>query len=357
MVKDNFHLGACDYPVIIEADKKDDINTLHKYIIDNKDFIEKQKDSIGAVLFRGFNLRTAEDFEKIAMLLDDDLCTSHPFDGGARMWLTKHVYEAAVTTWEKEYWPVPFHTEDSYIPLVPSTLMFCCLKPADYGGATLLTDSRKVFASLSDKLKEKYSQKPIKITFTHPDSLFLVNSVIPKNKKVIHTFAKKYEAVECRRIGEDKTEFTFEIPAVIKAGNKNTFSYIGRVHFADFLTYVIDIFYAYKHYKKIHEKIRMFFMIVKYIMQNGKCLLHSIFKKQNSMQYCSFADGTKIPFMDQIRITLTLWKHSKIIQLKSGDLLLLNNFLVMHGRLPYIGERCLLSSMGSIVNLKKMHTN
>ena len=341
------------FPLIIESTTKNDIVVLEKWIQDNITFIQEQKVFLGAVLFRGFEIKTPQDFERIARLLDNDLCQTHPFDGGARMWLTKYIYEADTTTKKNADLPIPFHIEDSYIPFIPATIMFCCLKPAEFGGETIISDCRKVFSSLPKDLQKKYSEKTIKMTFTYPDSIFLVNASLPKNKSIISEFAKNYGAIHCKRIGESSTEFTFEVSPVIKINNKNSFSYIGRVHFADYLTYAIDIFFSYKTRKKINERVRMYYLIVICITKYCKCLWTSHLFKKNASHWCSFSDGKKIPLLDQIKITVAFWKNSKIVSLKSSDLIILNNLTISHGRLSYRGKRRLLSCIGSITDFRK----
>lgn len=335
-------------PLVIEASQSGNVNDLEKWIKNNHEYINKQLDTVGGILFRGFNIKTAFDFEKIAKLIDRDLCTNHPFDGGARMWLTKYIYEADVTKYVNAPLPVPFHNEDSYVSYLPSTLMFCCLKPAEYGGESIISDCRKVFSSLPLSLQKKYSTNIIKMVFTHSDSIFLINSCIRKNEKEIKKLAKKYSASDCKRIGEDDTEFTFSVSPVIKTKDLNQTSYIGRVHFSDYLTFALDIFLSYRSRKKISQKIMMCWLIMQCVAKHFKDVCASYFIPSKRRYWCTFGNNKKIPFLDQVKITLAFWKNSVTLPLKSSDILVLNNLLISHGRLPYKGKRVILSCMGSL---------
>lgn len=336
-------------PLIIEASQKVSVDDLEKWIKNNRKYIHEKLNSIGGILFRGFDIKTAHDFEKIAKLIDKNLCTSHPFDGGARMWLTKYIYEADITEYTSAPLPVPFHNEDSYIPYLPSTLMFCCIKPAEFGGESIISDCRKVFSSLPLNLQKKYSAKTIKMTFAHSDSLFLVNSCIPKNEEEIKKFAKKYGASNCKRIGEDETEFTFDVPAVIKTKNHKQTSYIGRVHFADYLTFALDIFLSYRSRKKFSHRVMMCWLIIQCIAKHFRDVGASYFKANKRRHWCTFGNNEPIPLSDQIKITFAFWRNSVTFPLESSDILVLNNLLISHGRLPYKGKRIILSCIGSLI--------
>jgi hypothetical protein len=176
----------------------------------------------------------------------------------------------------------------------------------------------------------------------------LVNSCLPKNQKKIENFAKEQRAINCRRVGESNTEFIFNVPAVIET-SKNMFSYIGRAHFADYLTYAIDIFFSYRNKRKIIDKLTMITLILVCIGRYLKYSYHSFFTKNGKKYWCSFKNDKKIPILEQINITLAVWKCSTILPLKSSDILVLNNLLASHGRLPYKGKRVLLSCIGSVI--------
>ena len=62
-----------DYPYLIEYGVQDVQENLSDYIINNRDFIFKKVHNTGAVLFRGFNLKTAEDFRKVVTILQPEL--------------------------------------------------------------------------------------------------------------------------------------------------------------------------------------------------------------------------------------------------------------------------------------------
>jgi hypothetical protein len=67
--------------------------------------------------------------------------------------------------------------------------------------------------------------------------------------------------------------------------------------------------------------------------------MESILKPEDYPLNVVFGDGTPIPDEDIAVIRSTLWDHSVSYQWEEGDVLLLDNMLMAHGRKPYRGPR------------------
>ena len=106
----------------------------------------KKLHGYGAVLFRDFDIKIPEDFEKVALsLLPTTLATQYP-GGAPRKKLTEHVW---TTTSFSSYMPIPAHTELSYFPSIqPSYIFFYCWKSPKWGGQTPIIDMGSVLKDL-----------------------------------------------------------------------------------------------------------------------------------------------------------------------------------------------------------------
>ena len=111
----------------------------------------------GAVLFRNFEIKTPEDFEKVALsLFPKTLATEYP-GGAPRKKLIERVW---TSTSFSSYLPIPAHTELSYIPSIqPSYIFFYCRKSPEWGGQTPIIDMRSVLEDLPASLIDKCRQK------------------------------------------------------------------------------------------------------------------------------------------------------------------------------------------------------
>ena len=335
-------------PFIIKSNGFDSVDILAQWIKENDKFIKEKISTYGIILFRDFKIKEASDFEKIALSIDSDLCDSHPFDDGPRVWLTKYVYEASVSKIEKAPNPLPFHNEDSYTPYVPSNLMFCSIKPAMKGGESLMVDCRKVLQDIPEKTKKKFLNKEVQLQIILDDSTFLVNSRIQKNDSEIYKFAKKYGALKIKRLG-NKTEFLFKVPAIIN--HNNTPIWFSRAHQASILSYIIDIWNTIKYQKLSFDTFGLISTIFNCV---GKFVKFKVMDMlQGNQNWCRLNDNVNISVLDQIRINKAFWKNAMILSLKKGDVLFLDNRIIAHGRMPYKEKRILLSCMGSLVRVDK----
>ena len=111
----------------------------------------------GAVLFRNFDIKTPEDFEKVALsLFPTTLATEYP-GGAPRKKLTERVW---TTTSYSSYMPIPAHTELSYVPSIqPAYIFFYCWKSPEWGGQTPIVDMGSVLKDLPTSLIDKCRQK------------------------------------------------------------------------------------------------------------------------------------------------------------------------------------------------------
>jgi len=108
-------------------------------------------DEVGAVVLRGFPVKTAEQFSDVAGLLG---VYEQGYAGGAslRSAVTKNTMEA---TRYSEFIKIPLHQEMAYLPTGPGRLVFFCLKSAMQGGETPIGDMRAFTNRLNPELRDK----------------------------------------------------------------------------------------------------------------------------------------------------------------------------------------------------------
>jgi len=131
-----------------------DIDASTRFIAENRADIELAMHERGCVLFRGFPLRTAEDFDAFVCAFRgwEDLSYEKSFSFAVRSRCSNRI----CTTNEGKSGGLVFHHEQAQTPLWPSAVFFCCLKPAapGDGGATGLTPSDV----LVDELEKRHPE-------------------------------------------------------------------------------------------------------------------------------------------------------------------------------------------------------
>ncbi|WP_387489373.1 TauD/TfdA family dioxygenase [Photorhabdus sp. RM96S] len=100
----------------------------------------------GAILLRASGVEAAEDFKRISDSISPE---SIPYDEKstprASLKDVQHVY---TSTEYPSRLKIDLHCENSYAHVWPNKVLFWCKRPAEQGGETLLADTRKVLATL-----------------------------------------------------------------------------------------------------------------------------------------------------------------------------------------------------------------
>ncbi|KAJ4849093.1 hypothetical protein Tsubulata_036011 [Turnera subulata] len=114
----------------------------------HKPFLESLLFNTGAILFRGFPINTASDFNDVVEAFGYE---ELPYSGGGapRTHVVGRVYTANEASLDQS---IPFHHEMNRLPVFPSKLFFFCEVEPTSGGETPLAVSHIVY----NRIKERY---------------------------------------------------------------------------------------------------------------------------------------------------------------------------------------------------------
>ena len=114
----------------------------------------------GAILFRGFQVKSGSDFQTAVQQYNPDL--SNEYRGTSPRRLiggTEYVFSASELP---PSYPIPQHIEMSFLPAPPRKLFFCCIEaPTSTGGETCLCDFKKVYEQLDPSIREEFETKQV----------------------------------------------------------------------------------------------------------------------------------------------------------------------------------------------------
>lgn len=131
-----------------------------EWVTEHRSVFEQQLDHYGAVLFRGFPVDSVDEFHRFAAAIAGELLeykerSSPRHEEGDRVYTST------------DYPPdqrIFLHNEHSYARRFPRKLFFCCLTPAEKGGQTPLADVRKVFARIDPEIRRRFAEKKWMLT-------------------------------------------------------------------------------------------------------------------------------------------------------------------------------------------------
>jgi alpha-ketoglutarate-dependent taurine dioxygenase len=105
----------------------------------------------GGIVFRGFPVESAEDFDRLVKVLGPSELS---YAGGAalRGRIKGDVYEATRLAPSAK---ILLHQEMAYLPEGPGRVVFFCRQPADRGGETFIGDMRRITQALPTELRQR----------------------------------------------------------------------------------------------------------------------------------------------------------------------------------------------------------
>lgn len=151
-------------PIEIPADVAAEMGE-EAYISANKDSIKEQLTAGGAIWLRGFELmKTKEGFQRFYELLELSPCQDPLASVGARAVVSKKgaMYEAVNKPSRAKFF-VGMHNESTF-KRTNRLGAFVCFQPADKGGEFLLLDGQKVLREMDPEVRQRMYDKGVRFS-------------------------------------------------------------------------------------------------------------------------------------------------------------------------------------------------
>ncbi|XP_066267444.1 dapdiamide synthesis protein DdaC-like [Branchiostoma lanceolatum] len=270
----------------------------------------------GAVLFRGLPLHTATDFSRF---VDNAGLKPMSYGGGTalRTNVTGHVDTASI---EHPSISMETHNEMSYTHPCPEKIIFYCLEPAQpgNGGESVMVDVREILRKLDPSVVDKFRSLGIRY-FRH----------MPESSEAFHGFnswkdvfrtdsrddVEKYltsRGMTWRWAEDGALSWWYNKPALtLYKGEWLWFNQANALN-ADYIT-------SHPEYSSARRT-----------------------PAHLSPFHTYYGDGSDIEPEVLQHIRDVTWQVAVGFQMKSRDVLVLNNMYIQHGRLGFTGERRLL---------------
>ena len=275
----------------------------------------------GALLFRGFKLRTTEEFGRLV----DAFSGGSPRFGyaggasprGALEGGGGNVYNST------EYPPaieLSLHNELSYTDVYPNLLFFFCLIAPGQGGATTLGDSRRILSRIDESVLQAFRTHGVRyVRNLSPDAGSGYSW-----QDVFETDDPAQAEAACRHIGA-----SFEW--------REGFLRVSQVRPATALHPVTGEEVWFNQADGFHPSA---------LDKDTYASLLAYHGNEDAFRLTvSFGDGTPIrrDMLDEVRAAITAERCDH--QWQAGDVLVLDNLLMAHGRAPFTGSRKIALAM------------
>ncbi|MFC4143487.1 TauD/TfdA family dioxygenase [Pedobacter mendelii] len=287
----------------------------------NKSSINDAYKRYGAVLFRGFNVNDDAAFNSFTRKLSNELMDySEP--STPRRQVAEKVYTS--TEYPKEE-HIPMHNEHSYSNDWPQKIWFYSVKPAEVGGATPLADSRKVFAGLSESLRNEFIKKGVMYVRNFGNELDLPWQEVYQTESKEDAekyFRKKNITFEWKEHNALRTRQVCQ--AVIQHPESKEWVWFNQAH----------LFHISSQAPAVQD----------YLIE--QCGFDHL--PRNTF----FGDGSPIPiaYLEEIR---EAYRRAQFkFDWKASDVIMLDNLLFAHGREPFEGTRKVLVAMADPYHYK-----
>jgi len=328
-------LASAQLPIVIQPISSASLSTLLNEISCKRAWLEEQLLEVGAILIRGYEIHTPEEFQQVA---EQFVVETVDYARGAspRSQVRGKIY---TSTDAPSFVPIPLHCELSYTPTPPRRIMFFCHTPPGHGGETPIADMRSVYRALDADVRQRLQKRGLRLIQNVPGKKSF--GLGKTWQEMFQTTSKNDVEMACVRMAISctwKSNDTLQLinyrPAFLT--HPDTGDQILFTSFYNFHDSWSDEFRIQQHY----WLYLLFGLAENYRAITGR-------PADDYPHHCTFADGEEIPRQDILHIRNELRAHAVTFPWQQGDLIVIDNLRVSHGRMPFKGKRKILVAMGN----------
>lgn len=283
---------------------------------DNKHLLEQTLLEYGGILLREFDIQSVSEFNKFSQVVCPNLL-DYTYRSTPRSNLGGKIYTATEYPADQS---IPLHNENAYSNSWPEKIMFFCAIPAKEGGETPIVDSRKILKRIDKEIVKKFEDKGV---------LYIRNY----SPGVDLSWQEVFQTA-------DKQE-------VEKYCLNHSIKYFWNQEGPELTTKQLcqaTLFHPITKEKVWFNQAHLF-----HISSLNKALIHALIMEvgEKNLPRNSFY-GDETPIEEEVLNHIREAYEKEMIAFKwqRGDIMILDNVLMAHGRKPYSGERKIAVAMG-----------
>lgn len=279
--------------------------SLAKWLATRRDEIASRLLSSKALLFRGFRLEGG--FDGVAEALFEQRL-DYTYRSTPRTEVGRALYTA--TEYPKGE-SIPQHCENAYQRDWPMKVLFHCIEPARDGGRTPLADVTKVTDSIPHEIKDEFRRKQVMYVRNYRAGVDLPWEEVfgTSDRGQVEAFCRAHD------MGLQWTEDGLRTRQVCQA----------------FATHPVTgdtVWFNQAHLFHVSA-----------LAPEVEAILRTLYGDDGLPRNAYFGDGTPIGAEALASVRAAFERHTTSFPWQRGDVLLVDNMLVSHGREPFEGER------------------
>ncbi len=309
----NYYLDAeRRLPLVVEPAVND--LELATWAMDHREFIADELARHGAILLRGFDVRTVESFERFVAATSNGAL---PYNerSSPRSQVNGNIYTSTDYPASERIF---LHNEQSYNLQFPLKIYFFCLVKADEGGETPIADTRRVFARIDPEIRRRFSKHGYTYArnFGNGFGLSWQDTFQTRSKAEVEQYCAQHQ-ISCKWLGGDRLRTAQVRPAIAQHPRTGELAWFNHATF----------FHVSTLEPVIRERVL------------------AEFGEEDLPNNTYYGDGARIEpeAMDHLR---QAYLQEKIVfPWQQYDVLMLDNMLTSHAREAFSGRRQVVAGM------------
>lgn len=268
----------------------------------------------GGILFRGFHVGGVPEFERFVRALSDEVL-DYTYRSTPRSEVGGKIYTSTEYPADQS---IPMHNEMSYTRSWPRKIWFFSIQVAVAGGETPIADSRKVFQQLDPEIRRKFAAKGVMYVrnYGHGLDLSWQDVFQTRDRTVVEAFCRQ-SGIELEWRGRDGLRTRQVCQAVARHPETGEDLWFNQAHLF--------------HVSSLDPATR--------------AALCAEFGEEELPRNTYYGDHSPIEENDLDEIREVYRRNQVVFPWREGDVLMLDNMLIAHGRRPYTGSRRVVVGM------------
>jgi alpha-ketoglutarate-dependent taurine dioxygenase len=308
-------------PLVVERDERCCPNDGREYLLHlcltHKPSLQEKLLAHGALLLRGLPVLTATEFAAFVRSFSGKPLLDYSGGASPRIKLRQGVY---TSTEYSQSVTLSLHNELSYTYSWPSHLYFCCVVPAEHGGETPIADSRAILEAIDEEVLGRFKAKKIRYVRNltgHEGSGF-------SWQDAFETFDKAEVENYCLR---GSIDFSWREDGGLWLSEVRPATANHPLTGAEVWFNQADGFHPSALDKETYDALR------------------STVREEDFRLNAYFGDGSEIEASALAHVREVMRREMVPVIWQAGDILILDNMLAAHGRMPFSGYRKILLAM------------